>query len=85
VSATQGGDPAYQDVERVLRAGPKSVGELLRVLPPERAGSVSVCLIGMRSKGLVTLEDKDENDPDKPRRWRLVEPEAAAPTSRRMW
>lgn len=69
-----------EDIERALADGPKTIGEIMRSMSAEHGG-VSLALIGMRAAGLVTAEPKE--DPDKPRRWRLVEQEPEMPASRR--
>lgn len=71
------------DIERALADGPKTIGEIMRSVPAEQGG-VSLALIGMLNAKRVTVEPKDGDDPDKPRRWRLVEQEPATPASRRM-
>lgn len=70
------------DIERALADGPKTIGEIMRAVPAAHGG-VSLALIGMTNARRVVAEPKDESNPDKPRRWRLVEQEPATPASRR--
>lgn len=72
----------HADIERALADGPKTIGEIMRSVDAEQGG-VSLALIGMLNTKRVTVESKDESNPDRPRRWRLVEQEPAAPASRR--